>query len=155
MHGELFTTKVVLENRSYFFNVKENRTGDVFLQVVESKSKNGEDFDRRAIVIFSDDMQQFAKGLDESLAFIEKDKRERSKAGVTKRPSFADADRSRKDGLPPAKKVYRKKADGQERGRPRDDSKEARFPPNSAQKEKTSSNAPKRTGKVHIVSKKK
>ncbi|MCI7545616.1 MAG: DNA-binding protein, partial [Treponema porcinum] len=29
--GELFTTEVYLDNRSYFFNVKENRTGDVFL----------------------------------------------------------------------------------------------------------------------------
>ena len=31
--GELFTTQIYLENRSYFFNVKENRTGDVFLQI--------------------------------------------------------------------------------------------------------------------------
>jgi hypothetical protein len=139
MHGELFTTKVVLENRSYFFNVKENRTGDVFLQVVESKSKNGEDFDRRAIVIFSDDMQQFAKGLDESLAYIEKDKRERSKAGVTKRTSSADFERPRKEGSTSAKKVYRRKADAPQR--------------NPAPK--STSNAPKRTGRVHIVSKKK
>ena len=27
--GELYTTEVYLDNRSYFFNVKENRTGDV------------------------------------------------------------------------------------------------------------------------------
>jgi hypothetical protein len=85
MRDELFTTKVLLENRAYFFNVKENRMGDVFLQVVESKSKNGEDFDRRAIVVFADDMQQFCKGLDDSLSFIEKDRRERGKsAGVKK-----------------------------------------------------------------------
>ena len=36
VRGELFTTQVVLDNRSYFFNVKENRTGDVFLKVVEN-----------------------------------------------------------------------------------------------------------------------
>ena len=46
IRGELFTTQVTLENRSYFFNVKENRTGDLFLQVVESKSRDGGDFDR-------------------------------------------------------------------------------------------------------------
>ena len=39
--GELFTTQVYLDNRSYFFNVKENRTGDVFLQIVESKNRDG------------------------------------------------------------------------------------------------------------------
>ena len=79
IRGELFTTQVTLDNRSYFFNVKENRTGDVFLQVVESKSKNGEDFDRHAIVIFADDMQKFFKGMDDSLSFIEKDIKERKK----------------------------------------------------------------------------
>ena len=79
VRGELFTTQVTLDNRSYFFNVKENRTGDVFLQVVESKSKNGEDFDRHAIVIFADDMPKFFKGLDDSLQFIEKDRKERAK----------------------------------------------------------------------------
>ena len=36
--GELYTTQIHLDNRSYFFNVKENRTGDVFLQIVESKT---------------------------------------------------------------------------------------------------------------------
>ena len=77
VRGELFTTQVVLDNRSYFFNVKENRTGDVFLQVVESKNKDGDNFDRHAIVVFAEDMQKFFKGLDESLNFIDKDQKDR------------------------------------------------------------------------------
>ncbi len=85
IRGELFTTQVTLDNRSYFFNVKENRTGDVFLQVVESKSKNGEDFDRHAIVIFADDMKKFFQGMDDSLAFIEKDRKERAKKAAEKK----------------------------------------------------------------------
>ena len=80
--GELYTTQVTLDNRSYFFNVKENRNGDIFLQVVESKSRNGEDFDRHAIVVFADDMQKFFKGLDSSISFIEKEQKERSKAAA-------------------------------------------------------------------------
>ena len=79
VRGELFTTQVVLDNRSYFFNVKENRTGDVFLQVVESKNKDGSNFDRHAIVVFEEDMQKFFKGLETSLQFIEKDKKEKKK----------------------------------------------------------------------------
>ena len=79
VRGELYTTQVVLDNRTYFFNVKENRTGDVFLQVVESKSKNGEDFDRHAIVIFAEEMQKFCKGFENSLAFIEKIKKNKRK----------------------------------------------------------------------------
>jgi hypothetical protein len=80
MRGELFTTKVSLENRNYFFNVKENRAGDVFLQIVESKIKNGEDVERRDIVLFADNTRDFCRGLDEALSFVERDRRDRSRA---------------------------------------------------------------------------
>ena len=83
--GELFTTEVYLDNRSYFFNVKENRTGDVFLQIVESKSRDGADADRHQIAIFAEDMQKFLQGMDTSLAFIEKDRKARAKARVAKK----------------------------------------------------------------------
>ena len=46
IRGELFTTQIPVENRTYFFNVKENRLGDVFLQIVESKNTDGAGFDR-------------------------------------------------------------------------------------------------------------
>ena len=72
IRGELYTTEVVLENRSYFFNVKENRSGDIFLQIVESKKGDGADFDRLQISIFQEDMQKVLGGLDSALRFIEK-----------------------------------------------------------------------------------
>ncbi len=134
MRGELYTTQVVLDNRSYFFNVKENRTGDVFLQVVESKNKNGDEFDRHAIVVFADDMQKFCKGLEESLGFIEKDRKTKAKAKAEKKAAkeakygFGAADA--KTGK---KKVYRKKETEDER---------------PAYKSPV-----KKTGRVHVVSK--
>ncbi len=79
IRGELFTTEVTLNNRTYFFNVKENRMGDAFLQVVESKSTDGTGFDRHAIVIFEEDMQRFLGGLESSLQFMEKSRKERLK----------------------------------------------------------------------------
>ncbi len=85
IRGELFTTQVTLDNRSYFFNVKENRAGDVFLQIVESKKGDGIDFDRHQIAIFAEDMQKVLKGLDDSLKFIEKDRKERVKAKEAKK----------------------------------------------------------------------
>ena len=92
--GELFTTEVYLDNRSYFFNVKENRNGDVFLQIVESKNKEGIDADRHQIAVFADDMQKFLQGVDRSLNFIEKDRKQRAKLQAAKK-----AER--------AKKIYR------------------------------------------------
>ena len=94
--GELFTTEVYLDNRSYFFNVKENRNGDVFLQIVESKTKDGADIDRHQIAIFADDMQKFFQGVDRSLNFIEKDRKQRAKIKAAKKNEHA-------------KKIYRLK----------------------------------------------
>jgi len=79
IRGELFTTQVLLDNRSYFFNIKENRAGDLFLQIVESKKGDGADFDRHQISIFAEDMQKVLAGLDDSLKFIEKERKERAK----------------------------------------------------------------------------
>ena len=79
IRGELFTTQIPVENRTYFFNVKENRLGDVFLQIVESKHTDGAGFDRHAIVVFQDEMQTFLQGLNESLEFIEKKRKEQLK----------------------------------------------------------------------------
>lgn len=130
--GELFTTQVYLDNRSYFFNVKENRTGDVFLQIVESKNRDGAEADRHQIAIFADDMQKFLQGMEKSLDFVEKDRKQRQKAAREKK-----AAKEAKYGHGEAangKKIYRVKS------------------------EKTATKADdgiKRTGKViHIISKK-
>ena len=126
VRGELFTTEVSLDNRTYFFNVKENRTGDVFLQVVESKSMEGTGFDRHAIVVFEDDMQKFLQGLEGTLKFIEKNRKARLKEATergettkkkvvrrTARPAdgaAADADKARTPKAAPRRvKVISKK----------------------------------------------
>ena len=129
--GELFTTQIYLDNRSYFFNVKENRTGDVFLQIVESKTRDGVEADRQQIAIFAEDMQKFLQGFEKSLDFVEKDRKQRQKAAKEKR---AEKDAKYSTG---AKKIYRVKSEKGEKS------------------EKRADDGIKRTGKViHIVSKK-
>lgn len=127
VRGELYTTQVVLDNRTYFFNVKENRTGDVFLQVVESKSKNGEDFDRHAIVIFAEEMQKFCKGFENSLAFIEKNQKEQKKKAAEKKA----AKNAKSSDL--GCRIIKKK--------------------NSDSVKNVEDDGVKRTGKIHVVSK--
>ena len=127
--GELFTTQVYLDNRSYFFNVKENRTGDVFLQIVEIINRDRVEADSHQIAIFSDDMQQFLQGMEKSLDFVEKDRKERAKNRREKREA-----KDAKYGA--GKKMYRVKSSKGEKSEKIDD-------------------GIKRTGKViHIVSKK-
>jgi hypothetical protein len=72
IRGELFSTKFACEGRTYFFNVKENRTGDVFLSIVESKPTEGETFDRRSIIIFGEYIEGFMKALNATLPHMEK-----------------------------------------------------------------------------------
>jgi hypothetical protein len=77
IRGELFSTKVQVQNRTYFFNVKENRYGDLYLNVVESKNRDDNGFERQSIVLFAEDLPEFLKGFDESLKILEKNVRKR------------------------------------------------------------------------------
>ena len=129
--GELFTTQIYLDNRSYFFNVKENRTGDVFLQIVESKNRDGVEADRHQIAIFAEDMQKFLQGMDKSLNFIEKDMKARQKAAKEKRAA-KDAKYGTGNAASGSKKIYRVKSEGSQ--------------------EKVDDGI-KRTGRIHVVSK--
>jgi len=80
LRGELFSTRVILQNRTYFFNVKENRVGDLYLNIVESKNRETGGFDRQSVILFADDLQEFLKGFDESLRVLEKETRERRRS---------------------------------------------------------------------------
>ena len=81
VRGEIFTTKVSLQNRTYFFNVKENRLGDLYLNIVESKNRDEGGFDRQSVILFAEDLQEFLKGFDESLRVLEKTVREKRRGG--------------------------------------------------------------------------
>jgi len=89
MRGEIFSTKVHFPNRTYFFNVKETRVGDLFLNIVESKNKDTGSFERQSVVVFEEDLQQFLKGLDESLKVLEKAVREKKRGAPPKKPERA------------------------------------------------------------------
>lgn len=80
IRGELFSKVVQLDKRTYFFNVKENRFGDLYLNIVESKNKETGGFDRQSIVLFSEDLKDFLGGFDEALKILEKSNREKQKA---------------------------------------------------------------------------
>jgi len=81
VRGEIFTTKVMLQNRTYFFNVKENRLGDIYLNIVESKNRDEGGFDRQSVILFAEDLQEFLQGFDESLRVLEKSIREKKRGG--------------------------------------------------------------------------
>jgi len=88
IRGELFSSRVGCEGRTYFFNVKENRLGDMFLTVVESKPTEAEGFERRSVVIFREDLPDFLKAFQGALDFMEKPEGKKSSL------NYAPADKS-------------------------------------------------------------
>jgi hypothetical protein len=131
VRGEIFSTTVSLQNRTYFFNVKENRMGDLYLNIVESKNRETGGFERQSIVLFNDDLQEFLKGFDDSLKVMEKAGKEKKKAVPRKPRTGANSDAKNEDGewkkkprsdsnnaYADGKKRYgRKNADGEQRPR--------------------------------------
>jgi len=129
VRGELFSSRVILQNRTYFFNVKENRLGDLYLNIVESKNRDEGGFERQSVILFADDLQEFLKGFDESLRVMEKAVREKKKgapgknarqAGASKRDEYApkrDEHITKRDEYAPGQGEYppRRESYGQER----------------------------------------
>lgn len=96
VRGELFSTRISCDGRTYFFNVKENRMGDLFLTVVESKPTELGDFDRRSIVIFQDNAAEFVAAFQKSLDVMkEASPSDRSKPPRTRREAMAPRDDGR------------------------------------------------------------
>jgi hypothetical protein len=70
LRGEIFSARTTTDRRTYFFNVKENRTGDVFLNLVESKKHSETDFERHSIIVFKEDLDSFMEALERAVRFI-------------------------------------------------------------------------------------
>lgn len=70
IRGEIFSTRVQTEKRTYFINVKENRRGDLFLNLVESRKKADNSFQRNQIVVYKEDLFKFMKSLNEAAEVV-------------------------------------------------------------------------------------
>ncbi|MDR0598917.1 MAG: DUF3276 family protein [Treponema sp.] len=101
IRGELFSTRVLLPNRTYFINVKENRLGDLYLNIVESKNKETGGFERQSVIVFADDLPAFLGEFDKSLKVLEKAARDQRRRGSKpqarpgERPAEGRGDRRR------------------------------------------------------------
>ena len=68
--GEVFSSKASTPKRTYFFNVKENRTGDLFLTIVESKKSEEDRFERRTVMVFNEDLAAFVEAFQSAVGYI-------------------------------------------------------------------------------------
>ncbi|MGH4037411.1 MAG: DUF3276 family protein [Sphaerochaeta sp.] len=71
--GEVYSTKLVKNDRTYFFNVKENVYGDLYLNIVESKGDlESNRYIRQSVLVYQEDMGEFVREFQKSLDFIKK-----------------------------------------------------------------------------------
>lgn len=89
IRGELFSTRVhsQSEKRTYFFNIKENRNGDLFLNIVESKKHGESDFERHQIVVFREDIEAFVRAFQQATEYLKKKTTGSSSGGSGKAPT--------------------------------------------------------------------
>jgi len=95
IRGEIFSTRLILPNRTYFLNVKENRLGDLYLNIVESKNKETGGFERQSLIVFAEDLPSFLGEFDKALRVLEKEARGQKRGGGKRseeQPAYSTGD---------------------------------------------------------------
>ncbi|NCN05634.1 MAG: PUR family DNA/RNA-binding protein [Spirochaetales bacterium] len=59
VRGEVYSAHLLSDRRTFFFNVKENRRGDRFLNIVESRKTSTDGFERSQIMVYAEDLESF------------------------------------------------------------------------------------------------
>ena len=151
VRGEIFSNRILLPNRTYFFNIKENRMGDLYLNIVESKNRDNGGFDRQSVILFADDLQEFLKGFDESLRVMEKAMREKrhsgkAEASVNRNEEKRERPRRNEEGRESRDRLRRDDEGRNSRERPRrnEEGRESRDRPRRDDESRNSRERPRR-----------
>ncbi len=77
VRGEIFSSKASTGKRTYFFNIKENRHGDLFLNMVESKKHGETSFERHSIIVFDEDLEIFLGEFEKAVEYMKNNKKQK------------------------------------------------------------------------------
>ena len=86
IRGEVYSERLMAGTRTYFFNIKENRRGDLFLNLVESKKHGETGFERHQVVIFDEDIENFKREFDRAFSFMMNAEKKSRGGSYGKRP---------------------------------------------------------------------
>lgn len=75
---ELFSKAVRAGKRTYFFDVKETKSGDKYLTITESKRRFDNDsgkfsYEKHKLFLFKEDFEKFLDGYEDAISFINGD----------------------------------------------------------------------------------
>lgn len=84
--GEVFSSRLVKDDRTYFFNVKENVYGDLYLNIVESRPMDTEGrFLRQSIIVYQEDLGEFIKEFQKSIDYVKQNGTKKSRSALIRR----------------------------------------------------------------------
>lgn len=73
---EIYSKSVRAGKRTYFFDIKSTRGGDLYVTITESKKKFNADgkfyFEKHKIFLYKEDFEKFSEGLNEVIEEIER-----------------------------------------------------------------------------------
>jgi len=64
MHETIFSKKMIAGGRTYYFDIKETKMGDKFLQITETRMQDGTMM-RNNITVFGNHLEEFCECLKE------------------------------------------------------------------------------------------
>jgi len=65
MPEAIYSKKLMVGNKTYFFDIRETQAGDKYLQITETRLKEGGERHRSSIVIFKEHFKDFHQALNE------------------------------------------------------------------------------------------
>lgn len=82
----IFTSSVKAGKRTYYFDVKETKSGERYITVTERKRRYNEDgsykVEKHKIFLYKEDFDKFADALDDVIEFVESGKTSEPKTQV-------------------------------------------------------------------------
>jgi len=73
-NDEIYSNSIRAGKRTYFFDVRQTRNGEMFLTITESKKIMKEEgnfhYEKHKIFLYKEDFEKFTDGLNEALEFI-------------------------------------------------------------------------------------
>lgn len=94
---EVFSKAVRAGKRTYFFDVKETKNGDMYLNITESKKRFNNDngkffYEKHKIFLYKEDFEKFTKGLNGIINFIETGEKPEPDEDENYKTDFTDVD---------------------------------------------------------------
>lgn len=99
-NDEIYSNSIRAGKRTYFFDVRKTRNGEMFLTITESKKIMKDEgnfhYEKHKIFLYKEDFEKFSEGLNEALGFISN---HRGNVEISENNDFSDSEIADKENM--------------------------------------------------------